>query len=303
MELGIDTNLALVYEGRVRWGNAIWPTPIISPAVITTTSTQSLEPCQLADLAQAPYIFREDAYDPVSRIRRGRLYRKGDVSQPADWRVRPDTVVPNELDQVDRHGGIQKRLYTFVSFSISNELKRFAKDQPLLLLGTKQGFTTWSITSIEQTGMGDHLITLRARQSFGVLPIIERNRIPELGRDRVLAALDALMEDVYRAGAQSVIDRARDAASVILSVYLLETGKGTPGLDLGQLIALLRNEPNESRKNVVIAAADIIRVFHARGKSAEQERRAVRLIREQDAELAVQCLGTILCDLGWGEWR
>lgn len=302
MELGIDTNLALVYEGRVRWGHAISPAPIISPAVITTTGAESFDPCGVADLAEARYIFREDAYDPVSRVRRGRLYRKSDAAQPADWRVHPNLAVPNELDNVDRHGAIAKRLYTFVTFSILNELKRIGKDQPLLLLGTIQGFSVWSITGVEQTGMGDHLITLRARQSFGALPVIDRARIPEFGRDKVLAAIDGLLEDIYRAGAQSVIDRARDAASTILSVYLQQNGEAKPGLDLGKLIAVL-SKPEEIQRKVVIDAADIIRIFHARGKSAEQERRAVRLVREQDAELAVQCVGTILCDLGWAEWR
>jgi hypothetical protein len=31
--------------------------------------------------------------------------------------------------------------------------------------------------------------------------------------------------------------------------------------------------------------------------------RPLRPIREQDAELAVQLVGTMLCDLGWAEWR
>jgi len=39
-----------------------------------------------------------------------------------------------------------------------------------------------------------------------------------------------------------------------------------------------------------------------RGKPSEQEKRIFRPINEQDAELAVQYIGTILCELGWARW-
>jgi hypothetical protein len=47
---------------------------------------------------------------------------------------------------------------------------------------------------------------------------------------------------------------------------------------------------------------NIVRLFHGRGKTAVQEKLAVRPLREQDAELAVQCAGTILCEPGWADW-
>jgi hypothetical protein len=50
------------------------------------------------------------------------------------------------------------------------------------------------------------------------------------------------------------------------------------------------------------AAAKIIARLHARAKPAEEARRPMRPVREQDAELATQCVGTILCELGWAEW-
>jgi hypothetical protein len=37
MELGLDKDSNLVYEGSGRWGHAIWPTPIILPLAFTTS--------------------------------------------------------------------------------------------------------------------------------------------------------------------------------------------------------------------------------------------------------------------------
>lgn len=55
-------------------------------------------------------------------------------------------------------------------------------------------------------------------------------------------------------------------------------------------------------KFVAANAANIVRLFHGRGKTAVQENLSVRPFREQDAELAVQCIGTIHCESGWADW-
>jgi hypothetical protein len=61
-------------------------------------------------------------------------------------------------------------------------------------------------------------------------------------------------------------------------------------------------EPTD-KKEVVRNAADIVRLLHGRTKYAVQRAKNTRDIREPDAELAVQCIGVMLCDLGWAEWR
>jgi len=49
-------------------------------------------------------------------------------------------------------------------------------------------------------------------------------------------------------------------------------------------------------------SADDYARLHARAKPVERAKRPMRPVREQDAELAIQCVGTILCELGWAEW-
>lgn len=68
--------------------------------------------------------------------------------------------------------------------------------------------------------------------------------------------------------------------------------------DLGKLIKRLETEGRIIAEN----AANIIARLHARAKPSEQEKRQLRPIREQDADLAVQCVGMLLCEIGFAEW-
>ena len=108
--------------------------------------------------------------------------------------------------------------------------------------------------------------------------------------------LNAFADDVHRASPVSVIDRARDAASHALLAYF--NLKKQEAQDLGKLIKRLENEG----KVIAVSAAKIIARLHARAKPSEQEKRELYTIREQDAELATQCVGMLLCEIGFAEW-
>ena len=74
-------------------------------------------------------------------------------------------------------------------------------------------------------------------------------------------------------------------------------------MDLGKLVGVLGKLPRGDRPNICNNGGDIIAILRPRAKPLEQAMRPLRLIREQDAELAVQLIGTMLCDLGWAQWR
>ena len=116
-------------------------------------------------------------------------------------------------------------------------------------------------------------------------------------RAQVKRTLEILAEDIYRAGPESVIDRARDAASAILSAYVVDKGLADVTKDLGKLVGVLGQLPRDDRPNICATGGDIIAILHPRAKPSEQAQRPLRPIREQDAELAVQLVGTMLCDL------
>lgn len=148
------------------------------------------------------------------------------------------------------------------------------------------------------------LVTLKARQSLGALPEIDWGRLPDK-TGLVRGKIESLLDDLYRAGAESIVDRAREAATAILSAYLQSEGFAeASGKDLGALTDLLDKRSGKNCNRIVRCAAEIPQRLHSRGKHAEQEKRDdLRPIREQDAELAVQCVGVMLCDLGWARWN
>lgn len=298
MNIGIEVHTGLVYEGPNNMGYAIWPSPVLLQAVIYSSDTENLIPAKPNELSPFTFLFREDSYDTLSRVRRGRLYRAGNT-QPVPWRVNAHPALAEEQRLTNIRGGIsQKSLYTFSSIRLRPHLESEKIDRPIFVLGSDLGFTVWSLVNVETSASREELISLRARQSIGALPRLIEGKISKASAKRVIDFIQKLEADIYSAGSESVIDRAREAATAITSAYLQEHNSIQPGGDLGKLATQLQKASYEVAGN----AASIVARLHARGKHAEQERRILRPIHEQDAQLAIQCVGTILCDIGWAEW-
>lgn len=297
MNIGIDRDRNLCYEGRSTWGHAVWPSPVITPARIVFEQEGDLKAENRRDLVGDAWIFREDSFDPIARIRRGRFYQAGN-QQPQQWHVQVHPAIPSETREANK-GIVTKLLETFHGNPIWHRFIKDQQEQPLVLLGFDERFTVWTIINVENISTGEDLVTLKSCSSLGVLPQIESGKIPENSRTAVMASLDAFADEVYHAAPVSVIDRARDAASQILLAYFGLVGEDAK--DLGALTHDLEKE-NEP-KIIAVSAAKIIARLHARAKPVEKARRSLREIREQDAELAAQCLGVILCELGWAGWR
>jgi len=298
MELGVEKDKGLVYEGSGHWGHAIWPSPKLVPAAFTSSMNDKLAPSE-GKLNPNEYVFREESYDPVSRVRRGYFY---DVSgsQPMLWHVSPHPAIDHEKNEMSEHGTLEKRLYTLSVPYIPNILKEI-EGQPLVLLGSGESYTLWAITSVEKGISAGELVTLRVRQSFGALPVLESLAIPEQGRELVKDAISTLEEDLHRAGPESVVDRARETTAVILSVYLQDKDAAPKEKELGKLINVFV-DLEKNNKQVISSAATITRIFHSRGKHSVQDKMPIRSLVEQDAELAVNCVGVMLSDLGWANW-
>ncbi|MEQ8322071.1 MAG: hypothetical protein RH946_17545 [Rhodospirillales bacterium] len=295
LTIGIDSNSGLLYEGTgVYNGRAVWPLPFISQACITYASDGLLK-AENSSIHDAKGLrFREDYFDPISRIRRGRFYTASTGgAQPAEWHVQPHPATPLENVPTDR-SGIVKRLYTFHNIPNWETYLDDRKEQPLVLLGAGESFTVWSVVDVERIATGEDLVTLKARRSFGILPVVDYAIIGKEFREPLRECLDALIDEARRASPTSVIDRARDAASQALLIHY----KGKVNKDLGELAKRIEGD------GLIIAAcaSKIIARLHARAKPAERSKRELLSIREQDAELAIQCVGTILCELGLGKW-
>jgi len=294
--IGTDTSHDLVYEGSGSYGRALWPPPILSPARIVFVSEGPLRAESSNDSITSVCRFREDYYDPIARIRRGQFYfADGSRQQPTQWFVEPHPALPSEAGIKDKHD-LHKDLFTFHGNSVWHKYLKDRDEQPLVLLGRDDRFTIWTIVDIEVMATGEDLVTLKARSGLGVLPVIDYNKIPDAFRAAIRENLSAFADEVHRSGPVSVIDRARDAATHILLAHFGLQGQDAK--DLGGLIRKLEGE----RFVIVESAAKIINRLHARAKPSEKERRGLRIVREQDAQLATQCVGTMLCELNWADW-
>lgn len=293
INIGIDKHLGLVYEGDSNYGRGVWPTPVITPARFVYPSEGQLKAHPLSDVFG--YRFREDSFDPIARIRRGRFYQAGQA-QPMQWgRCSHHPGFP--LDSIDPQVHAKsKSLETFYGNPIFYEHIQGRKELPIVFLGLDERFTAWTIISVEAIATGEDLVTLKARSSFGILPIIIDHKIPDVFRAKLNETLETFTDEVHRSSPVSVIDRARDVATYALLAYF--NLQRDDAQDLGKLIKRL----NAAELVIAENAASIIARLHARAKPAEQEKRELHPIREQDTDLAVQCVGTLLCEIGFARW-
>jgi len=286
--LGYDKNSGVFYEGASNWGAPINERPTLYPMNLILSGDQPIVGFSGRDFFSKDLVFRELSYDPVSNIRRGFCYCGYDSPQQT-WHIRNnDTERPRTLDGVA----------TFQPRGIAYELRTASLSQPLVCLGNAESFTVGAIVNIETTITGREIITVKMRQLFGVFPTLKKDYPTPEDYKKINTQLQKVKDSYYGSLPESVIDRCRDAASEILGIF-----NDQPKQDLGKQVSALQRLDKENKKRVVESAADIIRIFHSRGKPSEQAMRdGLPAITEQDAELAVQCLGTIIRDLGYGKW-
>jgi hypothetical protein len=150
---------------------------------------------------------------------------------------------------------------------------------------------------IERIVTGEDLLTLRARSSLGVLPEINETAIPVDAKAKVIETLGKLSEAAYRAGPESIIDRARDVAQWCIASWLAdkESDPKLRNVDLGQLVSRLPDKDYPAIRGVAGALARL----HVRNKPNEQERYNTRPVTEDDAEFSIAAIGLMLREIGW----
>jgi len=289
INIAIDTNAGLVYEYDCGIARPVHPAPVITPAKFIASSLEPIEAHSSDDVFG--YRFREDSFDPISRIRRGRFYLSGS-SQGIRSRVTPHPAAPIENYAWSK----DKQLDIYYGNPIWHKYIDGKAELPIVLLGVDNRFTAWSILSVEAISTGEDLVTLKARDSFGILPELDESKVPEEFLPRLKEAMSTFVDEVHRSSPTSVIDRARDLATQTLLAYLKLSGNQAK--DLGDLIKRL-----DEKHVITINTASIIARLHARAKPVEQERRGLLPIREEDAALAQKCVASLLREVGFADWK
>ena len=288
MFIAIDDNDLLVYQGHTPgYAYGLWPLPMVSAATLLEGVPDLSELPAGRTLTSAQMIFREDSFDAIARIKRGRLYCVM-PTRPTQWHVSPPSVQPF-TDQA------QRRLYGFDSNTVG-DLSRFV-GKGLVALGSASAFSLWQIVSVERIYSGEDVITLKARGSLGVLPDVNENAVPVGDRDKLRQTMQTLQDAAHRSGPESVIDRARDVAQWCLGSWLAHQ-RSDPQLREQDIKALI-SKIDETIYPVLRGVAHSIARLHARNKPNEQVRHGSRPIMESDAEYALAGIGILLREVGW----
>lgn len=302
--IGIDSNTWLVYEGISNYGHGVWPTPVLTAATLIQADSDWDRVPTTPRIEDSKLLFREDSFDPVSRIRRGRLYEWSDGALKQTWHFPPHPADPSDRLSMTIDGRLNRDLYTYRSvWGFSSNL--VTKTRALLVLGTQSAPTVWRIVSTETVASGEELLTLHARASFGALPEIIECQIPDEAKREVCSSLDHVADAAFRSSAVSLIDLCRAAITVTLGYWLSSTGE-TPQnilhLDLGDLLKLVEERyPNPNEHSALKAAARLMQRFHSRGKPNERNRYQTRPPSEEDAQLVLHSLGFVLREIGWAK--
>jgi hypothetical protein len=278
-----------VYEGNENFLNAIYPMPSLSKTEIDA-ATEGL-PDALGLVQQS--IFREDSFDPTTRIRRGRFYIPDNPSR----RIWIANRV-NHYPYAPPVGGSPQDLpfesyRSFQPLKIVNSIR-----SPTVSLGDLNYKTRWHIIGAERLFNGETLFTLKATSSLGALPDLIESALPEGSRKEVAEGYEKVADAVHKYLPVSIVDVCREFSRIVLAVWLPTVGLEPKG-DLGDLIGLV-----PSPKEGVSSATKIINRLHSRGKSSVHERQAekgsqIRRVSVEDGELSVSLVAFLLREVGW----
>jgi hypothetical protein len=284
--IGHSQETGLVYAGTTsNWGHVMAQQPLVLAAQLVGRNFS------IGDLGNPVFempgmIFLDDAFDPVTRVRKGRLYKQFG-SQPQPWYLaQPGTSNPPV-----------ERMFTWGQFSLDTELKELKVIDPILVLGSGEDKTFWDLISIERAIDSTAIVFLRARQSLGLLPEIDYSLVPDAFVEHLSQRVDVLLRDIRTASDESIVDSSREVMTCLLSAKLNVGGGVKKGKDLGQLVALLEEStPRASTASL----AHVIARLHPRRKLAEVHQ-GFRRVDSQDAELSVNAVSFVLKEFGWAK--
>ena len=283
-ELGVETSTGIVFESRGGCYREVWPAPVVSAAVFIAAGQGT--PASMPDLSrvgQEARIFREDSFDATTRIRRGRFYHCGGRIGPTRVRFRDGSDALASL-------------HHFLAYGAPPAAR-------LVALGVEDSL--WRVLNAERITTGEWLVTLKARGGAGLLPEVDLDKVPELGRAEVAKAVDHLVDVAHRETPGSIVDAARNTAALLMGVYAagLEADAGRRReirhKDLGKVCAHFASHPTLKTQEVAMSTGHILARLHPRNKPNEQQRHDLRSITEDDATFAVSAIGLLLNEFQW----
>ncbi len=296
MFLGFDRALGIAYEGgNPSWGaRALLSTPYLFDLQVAETPEEALNKLLKSSTEFDKLLFREDSFDAVSIVRRGRIYEP-EKSQPRQCWVFPANEA--ELQEArSSHGVVRKGLVSYQGYRLTSWNP---SQEVYAAIGSGGAYSMWRIVSNDRMYSSEELITMRPLYFLGALPDLSPNNIPEKWRTKVLEGVQKVVDSMYKANADSIVELCRHAASAALFAAFHEEIPQVSRMDLGQLAKLAEGK----ERRIIAHCGKIIADLHSRLKPNIQMHYDSRPVSDRDAELAVQCLSFILSDLGYTRSR
>lgn len=297
LHLGIEKQTGSVFEGLNGPELFVQPRPTVSMCHLIQTEAD-WKKVPTGGLHREPFrwVFREDSFDPVTRIRRGRIYQPYGGVQPDSVQVPRDPSPANMSTQPSVATYKRLDMFRYMACTALLAVPNQAYGMPLVL-GAGKGTAVFTVLQIEMLVTGDILVTLKAKTAFGIIPDLKVAAVPETSLKPVQQALERTVNSAFRETPVSVVDQCRNAMTTVLGHYLAaeEASDEMKGKELGKLVERLRIRQQE----VCASAAHIMARLHSRGKSNEQHAKGAKEPVEEDAEFAVHALGLVMREIGW----
>lgn len=301
--IGIDRNNWLIYEGASNYGHGVWPTPVITRATLIERQDDWENLPTSFQIDDAKFVFREDTFDPVTGLRRGRLYEwQSGQAQPCDWYVQQHPAVFEDVGARDHQGRFRKSLLTYRDAENLGTRLQSADAEIVIALGSRDAMTLWTVVGVEKNAFGQDLLSLRARSNLGILPELDFSKVPLDSADAVISAIRRLRVSAFREQATSVVEQCRHTAQVILSHwYSSISGSPDKSDDLSPLLKKIEGNARTKGKNILLNTGRTLALFHNRVKPNIKEKFGgdVREIQESDAQFALQGVTLLLKEVNW----
>jgi len=285
--LGISSGDQVIYEGHLNAGFRPATQPLLVPIKFPAFPLSSW----LGEAPAPPALLREDFFDPVTRIRRGRVFTLRNCKQPHVWTAH-DPYRPHPNSNRIHH---QTEVYLYEQSNLG-PLREYplSSVNHIAIIGSEPFISFWKIISLESSVHGTPILTLKSYRSLGDIPELDPDKIPVEIRSKLDELLEQVANSHHRAGAVDVVDRVRGAFILIFGQLA-----GDRGSDLGNSLKLIRKSDNP--RPLMCSAADIINKLHSRGKPNEEFNYGTRTVSEEDAQLAIGCLALVLKEAGWAK--
>lgn len=285
MLLGIDESDGAAYVGDKRLPPREVFNPIVPVEFFNAADREVLGPSdEIRSISKR--VFEEVSFDPVTNVRRGYVWELYGDSQPQYWQVYYNGAA------------LSKRLVTFSKISIMSLFSFPLSSQILATFGSKENFSVGEVLHLERQVGGAEMITILMRKQFSVVPQIKDSSesLTETDRARILEGLGKIEDGYRRSPPESVIDRCREACTIIFQCLVPDHRVGE---DLSALIK--RYEKSRGSRTMIGDLAHAISRLHARPKASEYKR-DFPPVHGREADMAVTMVGAILVAQGWGVW-